>query len=68
MRYFDFERVAHDAGIAAEDLAKLCARVRKEFPRDDMLYELHVLRACMAVRDRIASLEEILGDGAPVTK
>jgi hypothetical protein len=34
--------------------------VRIEFPTDDMLYELHVLRACMAIRDGYVSLEDAL--------
>jgi len=34
--------------------------VRAEFPTDDMLYELHVLRACMAIRDGYVSLENAL--------
>ena len=34
--------------------------IRKDFPADDMMYELHVLRACMAVRDGYAKIEDIL--------
>jgi len=41
-------------------LARLCKMIRKDFPADDMMYELHVLRACMAVRDGYAKIEDIL--------
>jgi hypothetical protein len=34
--------------------------VRKEFPTDGMLYELHLLRACMAIRDGYVTLENAL--------
>ena len=34
--------------------------IRKDFPADDMMYELHVLRACMAVRDGYAKIVDIL--------
>jgi hypothetical protein len=34
--------------------------IRKDFPADDMMYELHVLRACMPVRDGYAQIEDIL--------
>ncbi len=60
MRYFDYEQVAREAGIPADRLADLSKLVRAEFPTDDMLYELHVLRACMAIRDGYISLEEAL--------
>ena len=60
MRYFDYNPVARQAGIPDEKLATLCQWLRREFPADDMLYELHVLRACMAIRDGLTSLEEVL--------
>ena len=60
MRHFDYESVAREAGISSEDLAEICRLVRQDFPSDDMLYELHVLRACMAVNDKRYTLEQIL--------
>jgi hypothetical protein len=60
MQYFDYESVAREAGIPQARLAELCALIRREFPFDDMLYELHVLRACMAVRDGTVRLDDIL--------
>lgn len=33
--------------------------IRKDLPADDMMYELHVLRACMPGRDGYAESEEI---------
>ena len=64
MRYFDFDKVAREAAIPADKLVQLCSAIRREFPRDDMMYELHVLRACMAVRDGHISLEEALRVGS----
>ena len=60
MKYFDYESVAQQAGIQADKLASLQEMLRTEFPHDDMLFELHVLRACMAVRDGLIGLEELL--------
>ena len=60
MRYFDFEKLARDAGIPADKMEELCQSIRREFPRDEMMYELHVLRACMAVRDGHIRLEDAL--------
>jgi hypothetical protein len=64
MEYYDYERIARDAGISAGDLERLCRLIRREFPRDDMMYELHVMRACRVVRDGPYTLEQIVADYA----
>jgi hypothetical protein len=60
MQYFDYEKVANEAKIPADKLAELCQLVRREFPRDEMMYELHLLRICMAIKDGLVSVEEAL--------
>jgi hypothetical protein len=60
MRYFDYEKVAREAKIPADKLEKLRKVIRAEFPRDEMMYELHLLRACMAIRDGMVSIEEAI--------
>ena len=60
MRYFDYESVAKEADIPADKLALICEQVRKDYPDDDNLYELHVLRACLSVRDGRTTVEKIL--------
>jgi hypothetical protein len=65
MRYFDYERVAREAGISAEDLGRLCHLIRQEFPGDDMLYELHVMRACRIIKDGPYTMEQIVADLTP---
>ena len=61
MHFFDFETVAREAGISGDCLGQLQQSMRREFPGDEMMYELHVLRACMAIRDGLITLEEALG-------
>ena len=51
MRYFNYEREAAEAGLSAQELEMLCRLIREEFPTDEMMCELHVLRACMAIKD-----------------
>ena len=41
--------------------------MRREFPRDDMMHELHALRACMAVRDGLVAVDELLEAAQPVS-
>jgi hypothetical protein len=56
MNMFDYESMASQAGLSDEQLRELCDAIRREFPNDRMLFELHVLRACMAIRDGRANL------------
>jgi hypothetical protein len=60
MRYFDYRKVAKEAGVAPDKMAKLISAIRKEFPKDNMMFELHVLRACLAIRDGHVSVEDAL--------
>jgi len=60
MHYFDYEKVARQAHVSPEKLVELSQMIRQDFPRDDMMYELHLLRACMAIREGILTLEEAL--------
>lgn len=64
MRYFDYQKVAEEAGIPPPKLAEISQALRQEFPKDDMLYELHVLRACLAIKAGYITLEEVLAPEA----
>jgi len=60
MRYFDYEAVAREAKISEDKLQLLAKTVRDEFPIDDMMYELHLMRVCSAIQSGYVSLEEAL--------
>ncbi len=60
MLYFDYEAVAREAKIPANSLKLLAKAVREEFPTDDMMYELHLMRVCSAIQAGYVSLEEAL--------
>ena len=45
IEYFDYKRVAKEMRIPEAVLKKIEREVKKEFPSDKMMYELHVLRA-----------------------
>lgn len=47
MGYFDYERIAAEARIPGDKLKALCDMFRRDYPCDQLLYELHVLRACL---------------------
>ena len=67
MHYFDYETVARAAGIAPRQLAELRRLVQKEFPNDEMMCELHVLRVCMALRDGAITLDQALFNSSSTT-
>jgi hypothetical protein len=60
MDYFDYESAAREATISRDQLSQIIALMKSEFPHDPMMCELHVLRACMAVRDGQVTVERIL--------
>jgi hypothetical protein len=62
MRYFDYVKVAAEAQIPPNKLARLRSAVRREFPKDEMMCELHMLRVCMAIRDGHVTVEQALAE------
>jgi hypothetical protein len=58
--YFDYEEVAREARIPAEKLEVLRRLIKREFPRDEMMYELHLLRACMAIKEDVVTIDQAL--------
>lgn len=45
IEYFDYQNVAKDMKVPDSILRKIEKEVKDEFPKDKMMYELHVLRA-----------------------
>jgi len=45
VEYFDYRRVAREMKVTDAILKKIEKEVKEEFPKDKMMYELHVLRA-----------------------
>ncbi len=64
MKYFDHEKAADEAKIPPDKLDQLRRRVRQEFPRDEMMYEPHFLRACMAIKNGVLTIEQALASSA----
>jgi len=45
IEYFDYQKVAKEMNLPDTTLKKIEKEVKAEFPKDKMMYELHVLRA-----------------------
>jgi len=57
---FNYEAAAKRAGISKDELEKLCVLFRTDFPGDEMMVELHVLRAISSIERGDTTLDEIL--------
>ena len=57
---FDYLTAATRAGISSQDLDRLVALTRAEFPGDEMMVELHVLRTLQAVERGNVALSDVL--------
>lgn len=60
--FFDYERAAAEAGLDERQLATIEEVFRADYPADPMLYELHVLRACNALRDGRMKFDQAFGE------
>jgi len=60
MPFFDYQTAAQEAGIPHEKVERLREEYLQEFLGDEMMADLHVLRACMAAREDPEVLHAIL--------
>ena len=62
---FDYPVAARRVGLTDEQLDRLGKQIRLEFPDDEMMFELHVLRAILSVESGRVSLDQILQEPGP---
>ena len=60
MSYFEYETIAQEANIPPNKLQELRQLVHIEFPKDDMLSELHLLRICMAIKGGFVTIADAI--------
>ena len=58
--YFDYEEVAREAHIPARKLEELRRLIKREFPRDEIMHELHLLPAGMAIKEDVVTIDQAL--------
>ncbi|HUT01818.1 MAG TPA: hypothetical protein VM031_05150 [Phycisphaerae bacterium] len=59
-KYFDYPRVAAEAGISQQDLDAMACLVAADYLKDSMLYELRLLRTCSAIKEGACTVAEAL--------
>ena len=42
---FDIKRASKKSGLSSKKIARIEGEIRREFPNDRMMYELHMIRA-----------------------
>lgn len=60
--YFDYISIAQKCNISEDTLRKLEDLERKEFPRDQMMFELHMLRLIKSISKGIVTLNVVLSE------
>jgi len=55
-RIFAVERLAKEAGLSRRELAQISKRVKEEFPNDQMMQELHIVRAIRAKQKTVTEV------------
>ncbi len=64
--YFDYISVAKKCNLSEDTLKKLEDIERKEFPRDQMMFELHMLRMIRSIYKGFVKPEEILNEAIKI--
>ena len=57
---FDYRQIAQSCGVSPRDLETLRQEAFSEFPGDEMMGELHVLRMLITIQDGRVRLEDLL--------
>lgn len=58
--YFDYLSVARECRLTPNQVSALEATERHEFPEDQMMFELHMLRVIEQIRAGRLKLEDVL--------
>lgn len=56
----DIERILRKKGLTQQQIDLLKAEVRREFPNDDMMYELHLIRLVHSLMEGYCNLKDLL--------
>jgi hypothetical protein len=56
---FNYEAIAKRINLPEDRLSEIGKIIRKDFPRDEMMFELHMLRVLMALERKDLTLEDL---------
>ncbi|MHA2033549.1 MAG: hypothetical protein ACW99Q_29630 [Candidatus Kariarchaeaceae archaeon] len=55
---YDVEAAFKKSGLSKAEIQRIKHQVRKDFPNDDMMYELHIIRILNAMRKGYWKLDD----------
>jgi len=55
---FNIEKIIKESGLSDKVIKKLEKEVREEFPTDEMMYELHLMRAIESEKNKGLTIKE----------
>jgi len=58
MEIFDLEKIKKESGLSTSEFTQLEEEIRREFEDDEMMFELHLIRAIRAIKEGWVVLEE----------
>ncbi len=61
---FDLDKAKSGSGLNSDVLSRIEQRVRQDFD-DEMMFEIHFIRALNALRDGRVTLEQLLDERVP---
>lgn len=56
---FNYEAIARRINVPGDTLSEIGKIIRKDFPHDEMMFELHMLRVLMALERKDLTLEDL---------
>ncbi len=55
---FDIETAFRRSGLSVKEIEKIKRQVSRDFPNDDMMYELHIIRILNAMKNGYWKLDD----------
>lgn len=65
-KFYDYERVAQEAGLSEEQTYSLVAARRRIDTSDEVTFELNLLKLCLAIRDGALTIDEAIDAKNPI--
>ena len=56
---YNIQRAIRGSHLPKRDISRLRDEIKKEFPNDSMLYELHLIRALRSKKIKLKSLQSV---------
>jgi hypothetical protein len=62
---FDLEQLKRTSGLDTAILALIERKVREDFRDDEMMFEIHLVRIILSLKEGRVTLDQVLGEQVP---